>query len=475
MQQSERSRMLGEMPMKRLVPKISVPIMISMIVQALYNVVDSIFVSRFNPHALTAVSLAFPIQMLMGSLAVGMGVGISSLLSRKLGAGQRDEARRAAWNGFLIEASGSLLFMIIGLTLIGPIMGMLASDQLANVDNIREMGIGYLSIVTTFSQGIFMAMLFERMLQSTGSTVLSMATQLAGALTNIILDPIMIFGLLGCPSFGVRGAAIATVIGQFVSGGLGFVLNQTRNAELRLSLRDFAVDGALIGGILTVGFPSAVMQAIGSVMNIGMNGLLSGFEQGNAAVNVLNVYFKLQSFVFMPVFGLGSGMIAIVGYNYGARNRQRVYDAIRVCLTWAGSIMLAGMICFQIFPSALMSVFQSEAEPELTRQMHDIGIVALRAISLCFIPAAIGIVLSNVFQAVGRGVYSMIMSICRQLLVLLPVAWLLKATFGTVDAVWWCFLIAEGVSLALCLLLFRKCDREMLRSLDQSARPLTNE
>ena len=465
MQNNERSRMLGEMQMGKLVPKVSLPIMISMIVQAMYNVVDSIFVARFNPYALTAVSLAYPVQMLMIALSTGMGVGISSLLSRKLGAGMRAEARRTAWNGFLIEAAGCVLFMLVGLLLAKTAMGVLVSENLKNAENIREMGISYLSIVTIFSQGIFMAILFERMLQATGNTVNAMLTQLAGAITNIILDPIMIFGLLGFPKLGIAGAAAATVIGQYVSAVLGFILNQKKNPELTLNRRDFAVDRVLLGGILAVGLPSTVMQAIGSVMNVGLNGLLSGFEQGNAAVNVLNVYFKLQSFIFMPVFGLGSGMIAIVGYNYGARNRQRVYEAVKVSLTWAASILVVGMLIFQLFPGALMSIFDSDAEPEVARQMRELGVVALRTISWCFVPAAIGITLSNVFQAVGRGTYSMIMSICRQLLVLLPTAWLLKTVFGTVDAVWWCFVIAEGFSLVLCLLLYRKCDREMLQKL----------
>ena len=470
MQQSERSKMLGEMPMTKLVPKVGLPIMVSMIVQALYNVVDSIFVARYNPNALTAVSLAYPVQMLMIALSVGMGVGVSSLLSRKLGAGQRAEARRAAWNGLLIEGSGCLLFMIIGLFLAPTLLHLLVSDNLQNAESIREMGTTYLSIVTTFSQGVFMAVLFERMLQATGNTVNSMLTQLAGAVTNIILDPIMIFGLLGFPSLGIAGAAIATVTGQFVSAGIGFTLNQRRNPELRLKLSDFALDTALLGGILVVGLPSTVMQAIGSVMNVGMNGLLSSFEQGNAAVNVLNVYFKLQSFVFMPVFGLGSGMIAIVGYNYGARNRARVYEAIKVALMWAGSIMLAGMLIFQLMPEVLMSIFDSDAEPDVARQMREMGVVALRIISWNFVPAAIGITLSNVFQAVGKGIYSMIISICRQLLVLLPVAYLLKAVFGTVDAVWWCFVSAEAISLLLSLLLYRRCDRTMLQPLDGPAR-----
>ena len=465
MQQSERSKMLGELPMGKLVPKVALPIMVSMIVQAMYNVVDSIFVARYNPNALTAVSLAYPVQMLMIALGVGMGVGISSLLSRKLGAGQRIEARRAAWNGLLIEAATCLIFMVIGLFLAPTLLNMLVSDNLQNADNIREMGVRYLSIVTTFSQGLFMAVLFERMLQATGNTINSMLTQLAGAVTNIILDPVMIFGLLGFPSLGIAGAAVATVTGQFVSAGIGFTLNQKRNPELRLKTADFAVDVGLMTGILTVGLPSAVMQAIGSVMNVGMNVLLSTFAQGNAAVNVLNVYFKLQSFVFMPVFGLGAGMIAIVGYNYGARNRERVYQAVKVSLLWAGAIMLGGLLLFQLAPELLMSIFDSDAEPEVARQMREMGVVALRIISINFLPAAIGITLSNVFQAVGKGVYSMVISICRQLLVLLPTAYLLKLIFGTVDAVWWCFVTAEVVSLVLCLLMYRECDRKMIRTL----------
>ena len=468
MQQSERSRMLGDMPMKALVPKVGLPIMVSMIVQALYNVVDSIFVARYNPHALTAVSLVYPVQMLMIALSTGMGVGISSLLSRKLGAGEREDARRAAWNGMLIEGAGCLIFMAVGLFLTPALLNTLVSDNLQNAAGIREMGVSYLSIVTIFSQGIFMAILFERMLQATGNTVNAMMTQLAGAVTNIVLDPIMIFGLLGFPALGVAGAAVATVIGQFVSAGLGLFLNQRKNDELRLRLPDFRPDAALLAGILTVGLPSTVMQAIGSVMNVGLNGLLSSFAQGNAAVNVLNVYFKLQSFVFMPVFGLGSGMIAIVGYNFGARNRRRIYEAVRVSLTWAVGILLVGMLVFQLFPGMLMSIFDSDAEPEVARQMREMGVNALWTISWCFLPAAIGITLSNVFQAVGKGTYSMIMSICRQLLVLLPVAYLLKALFGTVDAVWWCFVIAEAVSLVLCLLLYRRCDRKMLQPLDHT-------
>ncbi len=498
MQQDERSRMLGTMKMTRLIPKVSVPIMISMTVQAAYNVVDSIYISRYDPDGLTAVSLAYPFQMLMIALSVGMGTGIASLVSRKLGEGRRDEARKASWNGLLIEAAGWLLFALVGLLLAPVLVGLVVNGEtLVNAAGIRQMSETYLSIVTTFSLGLFMSVLVERLLQATGNTMLSMITQICGAVTNIILDPIFIFNL----NMGVKGAAIATVIGQFTSAGVGFVLNQTRNKELRLSLKDFGISWPSIRGIVAVGIPSAVMQAIGSVMNVGLNAILSGFaEVGNAAVNVLNVYFKLQSFIFMPCFGLGSGMIAIVGYNYGARAKERVYEAIKVALRYAMIIMLVGTLIFQVFPDTLMSVFDSgEAAPvtetataddlpgdetapavtageaagddesaqkrQVAAQMREMGPAALQTISLCFIMAAIGITLSNVFQALGKGMYSMILSICRQLAVLLPSALLLKIIFGTVDAVWWAFLIAEGVSCVLCLLMYRKIRRDVLENL----------
>ncbi len=467
MQQNDRSRMLGEMPMGKLVPKVSMPIMVSMLVQALYNVVDSIFVSRFDPNGLTAVSLAMPFQMLMIALSTGMGTGINSLVSRRLGGGDPSGARRASWNGLLIEVLGSLLFVLGGLFAAGAVMRSVVSPNLANADRILSMGTDYLSIVTMFSSGLFMAIFFERMLQSTGNTPASMLSQLSGALTNIILDPIMIFGYLGFPQMGVSGAAIATVVGQWVSAVVGLILNQKKNPELRLNRKDFRINRGDLSAIVAVGFPSTVMASIGSVMNIGMNGILSGFAESNAALNVLAVYFKLQSFIFMPVFGLSNGIIAIIGYNFGAHNRQRVYQCIRVALIWACSIMLAGMLVFLIFPAQLMAIFESEAESELTARMTEIGVVAMRTISLSFLFAAVGITLSTVFQAVGRGSYSMIVSICRQLVVLLPVAWLIARLTGSVYAVWWCFPIAEAVALVLCLAFYRKCDQKLLAPLDQ--------
>ena len=465
MQNNERSAMLGTMPMGKLVPKVSIPIMVSMLVQALYNVVDSIFVSQFDPNGLTSVSLAYPFQMLIVALSVGMGTGVNSLLSRRLGQRRPEEARRAAWNGLVIEAAGSLIFVFIGVFLSGTLMRLVVSDNLMNAERILSMGKDYLSIVCTFSTGVFMAVYFERCLQATGNTMLSMITQLAGALTNIILDPIMIFGYFGFPQMGVSGAAVATVIGQWVSALTGFLLNQRKNPELRLRKDEFRIVKSDLLDIIAVGFPSTVMSAIGSVMNLGMNAILSGFAESNAALNVLAVYFKLQSFIFMPVFGLSNGIIAIIGYNFGARMKERVYSCIKVALVWAVTIMIIGTAVFMLFPGTLMSIFESDAEAELTAQMTQIGVVAMRIISLNFIFAAVGIVLSTVFQAVGKGIYSMIMSISRQLAILLPVAWLIARLTNNVYAVWWCFPIAETVSLIISLLFYRKCSREMLSKL----------
>ena len=468
MQHADRSALLGTMEMRRLVPRVSVPIMISMTVQAMYNVVDSIFISRYSSSGLTAVSLAAPIQMLMIALSTGMGTGINSLISRRLGEKRADDARRASWNGLLIEVAGSMLFMIVGLFLAGPVMKLLVSGDLDDYENILQMGTDYLSIVTAWSVGLFVAVYFERMLQATGNTTASMVAQLSGALTNIILDPLLINGVWIFPCMGVSGAAAATFIGQWVSAFTGFLLNQIKNEELRLNIRDFRINLRDLRGILAVGLPSTVMASIGSVMNIGMNVILSGFPENNAGVNVLSVYFKLQSFIFMPVFGLANGIIAIIGYNYGARMKDRVYQCIRVALIWAGTIMALGTLAFMIFPNQLMSVFKSDTDknPEIIAQMASIGVVAMRIISTNFIFAAVGITLSTVFQAIGKGTYSMILSICRQLVVLLPVAWLLSAITGSIFAVWWCFPIAEIVSLFICLYFYRKCSRDMLATLE---------
>ncbi len=465
MQRTDRSAMLGTMKMSRLVPKVSVPIMISMMVQALYNVVDSIYVTQYDPNGLTAVSLAAPFQMLMIALSTGMGTGINSLISRRLGERRASDARRASWNGLLIEIAGSLLFVIVGLFLAGPIMKLVAVESLNNRDAILQMGKEYLSIVTLWSTGLFISIYFERMLQSTGNTMASMVTQLCGAITNIILDPILIFGKLGFAPMGVAGAAIATVIGQWVSAIIGCILNQIKNEELKLDPKDFAVSSRDMKDIIAVGLPSTIMASIGSVMNIGMNAILQGLPESNAGLNVLAVYFKLQSFIFMPVFGLANGIIAILGYNYGARMKSRIYQCIKVALIWAGTIMIIGTLVFMVFPNQLMSIFESDADPELVKQMTDIGVVAMRIIATNFIFAAVGITLSTVFQAIGKGTYSMVLSICRQLVILLPVAWLLATITQSVYVVWWCFPIAEIVSLFICLYMYRKCNRKMIAPL----------
>ena len=470
MQHADRSTLLGTTEMRRLVPKISLPIMFSMIVQALYNIVDSYYISQFDQNGLTAVSLAMPFQMLMIALSTGMGTGINSLISRRLGEQRQSDARRASWNGLLIEIAGSILFVIVGLFLAGPLMNLIVDGNLKNRESILRMSTEYLSIVTTWSMGLFIAIFFERMLQSTGNSKASMVAQLCGALTNIILDPILIFGKFGLPEMGIAGAAAATVIGQWLSAVIGFTLNQHKNEELKLDLKQFAVNGRDLRNIVAVGLPSTIMASIGSVMNVGMNAILSGFAENNAALNVMSVYFKLQSFIFMPVFGLANGIIAIIGYNYGARNKRRIYQCIRVALYWAGTIMLIGTLIFMIFPDALMSIFQQKdiTDPEtllVAEQMKQIGPVAMRIICANFIFAAVGITLSTVFQAVGRGTYSMVLSICRQLVLLLPAAWLLAKLTGSVYAVWWCFPIAEIVSLFIALYMFRACNRKMIAPL----------
>ena len=456
MEQQERSKMLGSMKMTSLVPKVSVPIMISMLVQALYNVVDSMFVAKYDPDALTAVSLAYPIQVLMIAVSTGLGVGINSLISRRLGEKRVEDARDAAKNGFFLLLLGYLLFLIFGLFFDGLFFRMSTKDE-----TLRALGETYTGIVTIFSFGLFFSIGFERLVQATGNTMLSMIMQLVGAITNIILDPIMIFGYCGCPEMGIAGAAIATVVGQMFSMVLGFILNQTKNPELKLSFRRFRPKGETMKNILTVGFPSIIMQSISSVMSMLFNLILMPF--GNAAVSVLGVYFKLQSFVFMPVFGLSNGLVAIVGYNYGARLKKRVYESVKVALVYAIAIMAAGMVLFMAIPNVLMGLFDKTADGSICA----IGAPALRIISTHFILAAIGITLSTVFQAIGKGFYSLIMSLCRQLIVLIPVAWLLSR--AGLETTWWAFPIAEVVSLALCLLLYRKVDREILSRLDEPA------
>jgi putative MATE family efflux protein len=433
---------MGTLPIPKLLVSMSVPIMVSMLIQALYNVVDSIFVAKISEDALTAVSLAFPVQVMMIAVAVGTAIGINALLSRRLGEKNYDEANLVTANGIFLSILNAVAFAIFG------IFG-LKSFFMAFVGpgNVMEMGMSYTSIVSIASFGIFLSITGERLLQATGITIYSMYSQMAGAVTNIILDPILIFGLLGAPKMGVAGAAVATVAGQIVSLILVTVFNIKKNHEISLSMKNFRPNWRIIVEIYRVGLPSIFMQTIGAVMTFGMNKILIVFSA--TAVSVFGIYFKLQSFVFMPVFGLTSGMIPIVGFNYGARHRERIVDTIKLASLMALAITVAGFAIFQIFPSQILGTLFDASDTMLA-----IGVPALRIISLHFIFAAISIVISSAFQALGKGMYSLIMSVSRQLVVLLPTAYLL-GKYISLNAVWLSFPIAEVVSVTLALVLYR--------------------
>ncbi len=439
---------MGSMPVDRLLITMSLPMMISMLVQALYNIVDSIFVSRINEYALRAVSLAFPIQSLMIAVAVGTGVGINAFLSRTLGEKDFKKANTIAVNGIFIELVSYVIFVLVGIFVSRPFF---ASQTV--IPEVREYGVVYLTVCCCASIGIFMQITFERLLQSTGRTMYTMITQGVGAVINLILDPILIFGLFGFPGLGVAGAAAATVIGQIAAAVLAVVLNLKANRELHISFRGFRPDMGLIGNIYKVGVPSIVMQAIGSVMTYGMNLILEAF---GAAQTVFGVYFKLQSFIFMPIFGLNNGMVPIIAYNFGAGSRERVVKTIKSSIAYAVGIMLVGLAVMEAFPAQLIGLFN--ASPELL----EIGVPALRIICLSFCFAGYCIVVGSVFQALGNGVYSMIVSIARQLCVLLPVAWLFSLS-GNVDLIWWSFPIAELVSLGLSTFFLIRINRNVIR------------
>ena len=432
-----RENKMGTMPVNKLLISMSLPMMISMLVQALYNVVDSIFVSRISENALTAVSLAFPIQSLMIALGAGTGVGVNALLSRSLGEKDYKRVNASAENGIFLAGINFLIFLIIGLFAVRPFYCSQTNDA-----EIVTYGIQYLTIACCFSFGLYTQFVFERLLQSTGKTFYTMITQATGAVINIILDPIFIFGLCGAPRLGVAGAAIATVIGQIVAGILAIIINYKVNDEIHVSLKGFRPSVRVIGQIYTVGIPSIIMQSIGSIMVYGMNRILIAFS--STATAVFGVYFKLQSFVFMPVFGLNNGMVPIIAYNYGARQKERMIKTMKLSILYALVIMTVGLVIFQLFPDKLFMMFDA------SEHMLSMGIPALRIISFHFLLAAFGIVCTSVFQALGNGVYSMIVSICRQLVVLLPAAYIL-AQFKDVNYVWWAFPIAEVVSMMLTI------------------------
>ncbi len=440
-----RENKMGVMPVNKLLLSMAVPIMISMLVQALYNIVDSYFVSKISENALNAVSLAFPAQNLMIAVGTGTGVGINALLSKSLGEKKQDRANATAVNGLFLAVMSGLVFLVFGL-LFSRIFFQVQTD----VAEIVEYGTSYLTICCGFSMAVFLQITFERLLQATGRTVLSMVTQLTGAIINIALDPIMIFGLFGFPRMGVAGAALATVTGQICSAILALFLNRKLNHDIQLKFRGFRPDGHIISTIYSVGIPSIIMASIGSVMVFCMNKILISFT--TTATAVFGVYFKLQSFIFMPVFGLNNGMVPIIAYNYGARKPERIIQTYKLGICYAMGIMLAGVAIFQFFPAQLMAIFQSENS---TGEMVEIGSLALRIISLHFPLAAFGIVTSSSFQALGHGFLSLVMSVIRQLGVLLPSAFIL-ARLGGLNAVWFAFPIAEVAAVIVATIFLRR-------------------
>lgn len=445
---------MGVMPVNQLLLTMSVPMMLSMLVQALYNIVDSIFVARISENALTAVSLAFPIQQLMIALGGGTCVGVNALLSRALGEKDFNKVNKSAVNAVFLMVLNAVVFFFIGIFVVEPFYLAQTTDP-----EIIEYGIQYLRIVCMFSFGIYFQFVFERLLQSTGNTFYTMITQLVGALTNIILDPILIFGLLGMPKMGVMGAAAATVIGQIAAAVTAIIINHKKNHEVKLDFKGFSPSLTIIKQIYAVGIPSIIMQSIGSIMVFCMNQILIAFS--TTATAVFGVYFKLQSFIFMPIFGMNNGMVPIVAYNYGAQKKDRLIKTVKLSMLYAVGIMCIGTLVFQWIPDKLFMLFDA------SDHMLAMGIPALRIISVHFPLAGICIIAGSMFQALGNAVYSMITSICRQLLVLLPAAWLL-AQLGNVDYVWWSFPIAEIVSLALNIIFLIKINKDVISKIGLS-------
>ena len=444
----ERENIMGTMEINPLLVKLSVPMMISMLVQALYNVVDSVFVSWVSEEALTAVSLAFSLQNMMIAVGVGTGVGVNAMLSKSLGEKNQKRANATAENGIFLSACSFLVFLVIGLTCIKPYFYAQTSD-----DAIALQGIRYLSVCCIFSLGLFTQTMGEKLQAATGRTQLSMISQLVGAVVNIILDPIFIFGYCGEALSGTTGAAVATVIGQFCGAGMTLYFNTRKNPDIQLDFKGFRPSAKAIGRIYTVGLPSIAMQCVGSLMTFGMNLILMAFS--STAVAVFGVYFKLQSFVFMPIFGLNNGMVPIISYNYGARRPERVKKTIRLAVCYAEGIMVLGFCIFEFFPGQVLGLFSA------SQAMLTIGIPAMRIICLHFLLAGTSIVLSSVFQALGNGLFSLIVSVCRQLFVLLPAAWLLART-GSVNNVWWAFLIAEIVSVLMSLAFYAHINKTII-------------
>lgn len=438
------------MPIGKLLFNMSLPMMISMLVQALYNIVDSIFVAKLSENALTAVSLAFPLQTLLIAVGTGTGVGMNALLSKSLGEKNFKKANATASNAAVLYFFSYLVFFILGFTIVRPFY----ASQIGNADQeIMELGIEYLSTVMIFSFGLLAQVFFERLLTSTGRTIFSMTSQLTGAITNIILDPILIFGLLGAPKMGVTGAAVATVIGQCVAALVAGFCNHRYNHDVKLKFHGFRLDFHIIGTIYAVGIPTIIMQSIGSVMTYCMNRILIEFS--STATAVFGVYFKLQSFFFMPVFGLNNGITPIIAYNYGAGQRKRMLKTIKLSMLVAFCLTFIGFLCFEGIPQILLSLFNASDD------MLAIGIPALRIIGIHYLIAWFCIVSGTVFQALGKAFFSMIVSIMRQLFVLIPAAYIL-AKLGGLHVVWWSFPIAEIISLMVSSFFLVRINRTII-------------
>lgn len=455
---------MGVKPMLPLLLGMSLPAMFSMMIQALYNVVDSIFVAKYHPDALQAISLAFPMQMVMIAFGIGTAIGVNSLIARRLGARNFDEANNAATTGLVLAGCNWLLFLILGLTVSRPFIALFTENE-----TVREYGGQYLSIVLCVSVGLMVSSMCEKILQATGNMIFPMLTQLLGAVINIIFDPLLIFGVGFFPRMGVMGAAIATVFGQLCSMTFVLIILFTKKHDVKISFKGFKLQKMTLKNIYTVGLPAIVMQSIGSVMVSGINFIISladiSAEYAAAYINAFGIYFKLQSFIFMPVFGLNQGVSPIIGYNYGARNRKRMYSAFNLGLIIAALIMLVGTLVFQLAPEWLLSLFESGdvADAAANAKLVEVGVPVLRAISLSFMLAAIGIMFSTLFQAVGKGFYSMVMSICRQLIVLLPLAFVMSK----IDMVtmWYSFPIAEMVCLIIAVFFFIRLRRTLLNDM----------
>lgn len=466
MEKAYKENKMGVMPVGRLLFNMSLPMVISMLIQALYNVVDSIFVARIEGvtsaagvnNALNAVGLAFPIQLLMLSVGVGTAVGMNSLMSRRLGEKRFEEANSAASNGLFLEFVSALVFLVLGLTLIGPFFRLFKVD-----DQLYPLCISYLQICMVFGMGLFLHLGFDRILQSMGKTNLSMVAQVAGAVTNIVFDPLFIFGYLGFPKLGVAGAAIATVLGQWVGMVIAMLLVIRGEHEVKVSFRGFRPNRHSIREIYRVGLPSIIMQGIGSVMNSGMNFVLSNFLTDGMGVAIMNIYYKMQSIIFMPMFGITNASMSIIAYNFGARNYHRLMSAWKRTVAVCVCVMTLGLLCFQIFPRQIVSIFDENGV------ISEAGIKAFRTISIHFPIAAVCIAIGTLFQSAGRGFYSMLVSLMRQLVALLPAAAILALVTHELDAVWWSFVIAEFMSLAVSLICFRRLYRNDLAAIRPAA------